>query len=258
MGMRQVRIQIFLLLASTLSLHAQTEELNQFWNEYAFTKDLNKKWALELNVGLTTSSIAEDNNIFYNLTQLYGRIWTHYRPDDRWKISFFYAYYFNKNVPELNQREAPEFRIAAQGMYRLLKDGKCKLNLRARFEDRHLHNEDGYFEAVMRFRFQVRTVYCFTTNENSKDAFYSFISDELFFKTKSQVSGPDFFDRNRATVGLGYFVTDNMQIEVSYANEIMPREPVNQLVNAIQVNVVFNNFLPNIIKSIKPKKTVLE
>lgn len=252
------RFYIFLFITISLNQYAQTNELNQFWNEYAFTKDLRQQWALELNIGLTTSSTADDNDIFYNLTQVYGRGWVHYRPDARWKTSFFYAYYYNKNVPELNQRETPEYRMAVQGIYRLLKEGKCKLNLRGRFEDRHLHNEDGYYEAVMRFRFQFKTVYYFTNNENTKDAFYSFISDELFFKTKSQVSGPNFFDRNRATIGLGYFFTDNIQVEVSYANEIMPREPVNQLVNAFQLNVTFNDFLPNLIKSITPKKTILE
>ncbi|TPG34814.1 DUF2490 domain-containing protein [Flavobacterium pectinovorum] len=256
--MKRIRIHVFLLLAGTLKLYAQTDELNQFWNEYAFTKDLSQKWALELNIGLTTSSVSHDNNIFYNLTQVYGRGWAHYRPDDRWKISFFYAYFFNKNVPELNQKEAPEIRMAVQGMYRLLKEGKCKVNLRARFEDRHLQNEDGYFEAVMRFRFQVRAVYSFTKNDVDKNAFYAFVSDELFFKTKSQVSGPDLFDRNRATIGLGYFLTDDIQIEVSYANEIMPREPINQLVNAFQINIVFNDFLPNLIKSITPKKPIIE
>jgi hypothetical protein len=256
--MKRIRILIFLFLVSSLRLSAQTDELNQFWNEYAFAKDLSQKWALELNIGLTTSSVPQDNNIFYNLTQVYGRGWVHYRPDERWKISFFYAYFFNKNVPELNQNEAPEIRMAVQGMYRLLKERKWKVNLRARFEDRHLHNEDGYFEAVMRFRFQGRVIYSFTNNDVGKNALYGFVSDELFFKTKSQVSGPDVFDRNRATIGLGYFLTDNIQIEVSYANEIMPREPVNQLVNAFQANIVFNNFLPNLIKSMTPKKTVLE
>lgn len=256
--MKRIRIFIVLLLLSFLKMHAQTDELNQFWNEYAFTKDLCQKWALELNIGLTTSSVPQDNGIFYHLTQVYGRGWAHYRPDDRWKISFFYAYFFNKNVPELNQNEAPEIRMAAQGMYRLLKEGKWKVNLRGRFEDRHLLNENGYFEAVMRFRFQGRAVYSFTNNDVGKNALYVFVSDELFFKTKSQVSGPDLFDRNRATIGLGYSLTDDIQLEVSYANEIMPRNPVNQLVNAIQVNITFNNFLPNLIKSMTPKKTILE
>lgn len=256
--MRGIRIHIFLLLVAHISLYSQTDKLNQFWNEYAFTKDLSQKWALELNVGLTTTSVSDDSNIFYNLSQIYGRLWAHYQPDDRWKISFFYAYFFNKNVPELNQQEAPEIRLAAQGLYRLLKDEKWKVSLRGRIEDRHLHNEDGYYEAVMRLRLQVRTVYCFANNENTKNAFYGFASDELFFKTKSQVSGPDLFDRNRATIGLGYFLNDNIQIEISYANEIMPRDPVNQLVNAFQANITFNNFLPNLIRSIAPKKTILE
>lgn len=63
----------------------------------------------------------------------------------------------------------------AQRMYRLPKEGKCKVNLRARFEDCHLPNEDGYFEAVMRFRFQVRAFYSFTKNVIDKNAPYVFV-----------------------------------------------------------------------------------
>jgi hypothetical protein len=248
----------FLLLAGSLSLYCQTDKLNQFWNEYAFTKDLSAKWALELNLGLTTSSIAEDADIFHNLIQVYVRGWAHYSPAERWKISVFYAYFFNKNVPELSQREAPEFRTALQVLYRLVWEDRTKVNLRARFEDRHLHNEDGFFESVERFRFQARAIYPFNGTEIKKNIVYVFISDEVFFKTKSKVSGPDVFDRNRVTLGIGYFITDDIQLEASYANEIMPREQTDQLVNAFQLNIVFNNLVPNLIKSFTPKKPVLE
>lgn len=173
------------------------------------------------------------------------------------RYHFFYAYYYNKNVPELNQDQAPEFRIAAQVTYLLLKQSRLKLNIRSRLEDRHLRNEDGFFEAVGRFRFQARAVYPFKQNI-VKNEFYGFVSDELFFKTKSQVSGSEFFDRNRFTGGLGYFIKDDIQLEISYANEIMPRKQTSQLVNAIQFNVVFNDFFPNLIKSLKPKKRILE
>lgn len=44
---------------------------------------------------------------------------------------------------------------------------------------------------------------------------YAFASDEIFFKTKSQVCGPDVFDRNRAALGLGFDLTADMKIEAS-------------------------------------------
>lgn len=256
--MRRISCFIAVLLCSAQALHGQTDKLNQFWNEYAFTNGLSKEWSMELNFGLTTSSVSDDRNIFYNMTQLYLRGWAHYEPADRWKISFFYAYYYNKNVPELNQNEAPEVRLAVQVLYRLFRENRLKLNFRSRLEDRHLRNDDGFYEAVGRFRFQAKAVYPLTMTETEKDELYAFISDEVFFKTKSQVSGSEFFDRNRFTAGAGYFITSDIQIEISYASEIMPRKQTDQLVNAVQLNVIFNNFFPNLIKSLKPKKTILE
>ena len=256
--MKTISFYTFLLLIITLKVHSQTDKLNQFWNQYIFNKDLSNDWSLELDIGLTTSSIPDDRNIFHNMTQIYGRGWVHYKPAERWKVSFFYAYYFNKNVPELNQREAPEVRFAVQGLYRIIKEARFKLNVRARFEDRHMRNEDGYFEAVGRYRFQIKTVYVLSSNETSRGELYAFMSDELFFKTKSKVSGSEVFDRNRLGAGLGYFLSDNIQVEVSYANEIMPRTQTDKLVNALQINVIFNNFFPNLIKSFAAKRTELE
>ncbi|MTH16617.1 DUF2490 domain-containing protein [Flavobacterium sp. LC2016-01] len=250
-------VTFFLLLASFRS-YSQTEKLNQFWNEYAFTKDLSQKWVLELNFGLTTSGSAENPKMFHNVTQLYVRGWMHYYPAERWKLSLFYAYFYNKNVPELNQEKSPELRSALQATYNLFKQDRLKINLRARFEDRHLENEESNFEAVARFRFQIKAVYPLYFLKIEENSTYLFASEEVFFKTKSAVSGPDFFDRNRATIGLGIPIKKDFQIEVSYANEIMPRDPNNQIVNAVQVNLIFNNLLPNVIKSFQRTKTAVD
>lgn len=248
---------LFLIIVSN-QMQAQTDKLNQFWNEYDFTKDLNQKWVLQLDAGLVTSSTPEDSDIFHNITQFYIRAWAHYYPSERWKVSVFYAYYSNQNVPELNQRKAPEFRTAIQATYNLVKSPQIKVNLRGRIEDRHIENVDHYLEAVERFRFQVKAVCPATTFGLKTKAMYVFASDELFFKTKSQVSGPDLFDRNRASLGIGFTLITNIQLEVAYANEIMPRDPINKVVNAVQVKGIFNNFFPTLIKSFKRKKNAVD
>lgn len=248
----------FLLLLNTAYVSSQTDNLNQFWNEYAFTKDLSQNWVVELNTGFTSSSTPEDSNVFHGITQFYLRGWAHYYPGDRWKLSVFYSYYLNKNVPELNQTKAPEWRSAFQLTYSLLKENRIKVNLRLRLEDRHLHNEDSYFESVERLRFQVKSVYPITDINIHKGVVYSFAADELFFKTNSEVSGPENFDRNRLTLGLGYSFANDLQIEVSYNNEIMPRKEEDKFVNAVQVKLIFNNFLPDLIKTIKRNKKAVD
>lgn len=113
-------------------------------------------------------------------------------------------------------------------------------------------------EAVERFRFQIRTTYPLTKKSTNASTMYVFLSDELFFKTKSQISGPDFFDRNRASLGLGFKMAEDIKIEAAYVNEIMPREGTNKLVNAIQVKGIFNNFFSHVIKPFKRKKNVVD
>lgn len=238
---------IFLFLATGSSSMAQTQEYNQFWNEYAFTRDLNESWSLEANTGFTTSSVPDVSNPFFTFTQFYFRAWGHYYPHNRWKLSAFYAYYYNNNVPELSQRKAPEFRSSIQATYYAIK-ARGRLNFRLRYEDRHLQNDDSYFEAVTRLRIQSKFTYPLFGPKIEKEVLYSFASDEVFFKTKSDISGPDFFDRNRFTIGLGYAFTNDIQFEVSYANEVLPRHERKEIYHALQVNVIFTNFLSNFKK----------
>jgi hypothetical protein len=83
---------------------------------------------------------------------------------------------------------------------------------------------------------------------------YVFVSDEVFFKTKNKVSGPEAFDRNRVIMGCGFAFSDDIKLEASYANEIMPRSGTNKIVNALQVKGVFNNIFSHLAKPFKRKK----
>ena len=247
-----------LIIANRICFAQETQDkkYNQFWNEYAFTHNLSEAWALELDVGVTSSSVPLNNNPFYGITQFYFRGWAHYYPDDRWKLSVYYAYFYNKNVPELSQRKAPEYRSAIQGTYYILR-GRNKLSSRFRIEDRHLQNEEGFFEAVQRFRIQAKYIYPFSGPVIQKNVVYGYASDELFFKTKSKISGPDNFDRNRFIIGLGYVLTDAIQFELAYANETLPRDGTTEIINAVQINVYFTDFL-TVFKSHKREKTAIE
>ncbi|RED24612.1 uncharacterized protein DUF2490 [Flavobacterium cutihirudinis] len=237
---------------------AQTDHLNQFWNQYDFTKDLSQNWVLEADSGFVSSSTPDDSNMFHGITQYYLRGWVHYYPFEKWKFSVFISNYSNKNVPELNQKESREFRTALQTTYNVFQSPAVKINLRARFEDRHLQTDENYMEAVERVRFQVKGVCPLSTLGIKLKKTYIFASDELFFKTKSQVSGPDVFDRNRAMIGCGFAFSDDFKIEAAYANEIMPRSGTDKLVNAFQVKGIFNNLFYHLSKPFKREKNAVD
>lgn len=226
----------------------------QFWNEFAFTHGLKKtKLALELNLGQTWTSTPEHKSMFATNSQLYIRAWLHYYHSARWKFSSFLAYYNNKDVPEINQKKAPELRTAFQAQY-YFKKIPYTLNARFRLEDRKIQNDDKTLEATYRFRLQLRFVYPFNNKFIRRNTYYAIGSNEIMVKTYSYLVGGQFLDRNKFTIGGGYAVSDDLQLEITYVNEYMPRSGSDEMVNALQVNMVFNNLIPTIRKNIKKRK----
>lgn len=250
-----ILIVVFFMLTSTGKSQKNTLRYTQFWNEFAFTRPLKGNWALEFNFGQTWTSPIGGNDFFYTNAQLYARVWVHYFLNPRWKLSYFYAYFSNKDVPEINQRKARELRSAIQAIYYIKKASTYTLTTRMKIEDRHILNKAGVYEAVYRFRDQLRIVVPLNSKYIRQGVIYGIASDELSFKTASEVTGPTFFDRNRFSIGAGYSVTDDMQIELTYADEYLPRTTNDELYNGIQLNVNFNNLLTNIKnKLIKRRK----
>jgi len=247
----RIRLLFFLSLLiinpfTALVVHGQTQSYNQINNELDFNRDLSQHWALEFDAGQSWTTLPGHSNIFSSLAQLYGRAWVHYAPDDKWKISFFYGYYFNKYDPAIDQRAAPEWRSAVQAIY-YIERRRAIISTRFRIEDRHIYNADSVYEAVDRFRAQIKAVYPLNSQYIGWHTVYCIGSEELMFKTSSKVSGSQFFDRNKFTAGFGYGVTKNMQIEITYCNEYIPRA-ISDNYNELQFNVVFNNVLPRLGK----------
>jgi hypothetical protein len=75
---------------------------------------------------------------------------------------------------------------------------------------------------------------------------YFFTAEELLFKPKAKTEGITFFDRNRFEIGAGYLFTDNIQLEMAYLNEFMPRDGYNEMYNALEITLTFNNPLTNL------------
>jgi Protein of unknown function (DUF2490) len=241
------RILIYLIcIILSVEGRGQTLVYNQFWNQYEFTKTLKGKWSLEFDIGQSWTGTPPDNKkMFTYYSQVYFRGWTHFHFSSRWRFSIFFAYFFNKYVPEINQENYPESRLALQATYFIIRK-RYTLLTRMRLEDRHIQNSEGYMEGVYRFRNQLKFVYPFNGNRIRKGIIYGIASDELFFKTASSVTGSQFFDRNRFTAGAGYSVTNDIQVELTYVNDYLPRSPKNKVYNVAQLNVKFNNLLGNV------------
>lgn len=246
---------LFVMLLLTNLSFGQTTTYGQSWNEIQFTTTINEKWSTEVDLASTYSSTASSSNIFEQNIQKSFRGWGHYYLSPRWKLSAFVAYLDNKDVPEIGQFKSPEIRFALQGIYYFHKTGYT-LSTRMRIELRHMRNEEGDYDNVIRYRQQLKYIQPINSKVLREGVVYAVASDELFFKSGTKVTGLSFFDRNRLNIGAGYLFSDDIQVELTYANEYLPRDEENQIVNAASITVTFNNLFKNIKKKLSHKKDI--
>lgn len=245
-----ISILLFAFLFCSSAIYAQTTSYNQFSNEFSDAESIGKKWTLEFNIGQSyTSTPPYNNSMFSKASQFYIRGWAHYYLNPRWKLSYFLALFGNVEIPDIEQAKNMEIRYALQGTYYIHKLGYTLLS-RFRIEDRRIQNEAKTFEAYYRLRTQLKYTQPINGKVIRKGIYYGMAADELFFKTNAAITGKEFFDRNRLTVGMGYAITDDTQIELLYANEILPRPSGNQIFNSYQINVAFSD----LFKKLKDKK----
>ncbi|PBI84216.1 hypothetical protein BSF41_43150 [Flavobacterium sp. ACN2] len=243
---------LFVILLITNS-YGQNTTYNQFWNEIQFNQTLSKKWATEIDFASAYSGTESSSNLFENTIQRSIRGWGHYYFSPRWKFSAFIAYFNNRDVPEIGQFESPETRFALQGIYYFHKTGYT-LSTRMRAEFRHMRNEDDDYENVFRYRQQIKYIQPINSKILRSGVVYAIASDELYFKSGAKVTGESFFDRNRLNIGAGYLFSDDIQVELTYCNEYLPRNSGNQTTNAASLTLTFNNLIRNLKKKIEAKK----
>jgi len=245
---------VFLLLIFSVNVKAQTTSYTQLGNELQFSRAINDRWAAETWLGGTFSSTPAESHVLKTNIQRYIFIWGHYFLSPRWKLSSSFAYYHNKDVPDIGQYFSPEYRLTLQGIYYFHKTGYT-LMTRMRGEFRYMMNADGVFEDKYRYRQMIKFVKPINSQVLRQGVVYFVTTEELLFKPEAKTKGVDFFDRNRFEIGGGYLITDNLQLELTYVNEFMPRDSGNEVYNVIAFTVTFNNLLPNLKEKLTSKSS---
>jgi len=174
-------------------------------------------------------------------------MWAHYYLSPKWKLSSSFAYYYNKDVPDIGQYLSPEYRLTLQAVYFIHKTGYT-LATRMRGEFRYMMNEEGVFEDKYRYRQMLKFVKPLNSQVLRQGVFYFLTTEELLFKPQAKTKGVNFFDRNRFDIGCGYQITDDLAVELAYLNEFVPRDKGNDVYNVMEFTLTFNNLFPNIRK----------
>jgi hypothetical protein len=239
----------FLALFPCMMCMGQTNEYNQISNEFQFTRTLTDKLATEVAINGDFSETPNESQILKTNIQRGINVYGHYQYSSRWKFSSFVARYYNKDVPDIGQYNANEWRFGLQGIYYIKKVG-FTLSTRARAELRFLQNEEGLYEDIYRYRQLIKLMQPLNAKVLRQGVFYTMISEEVIFRSKVNTSGMAHFDRNRLTIGAGYVFTDDLQLELSYTNEYAPRDTGNQLYHIMGATLTINNFVPKVKKKL--------
>jgi hypothetical protein len=243
---------ILVILIFSLKVIAQTTSYNQICNELQFSRAISDKWSGELYLGGTFSSTPYESKVLNTNIQRYFFVWGHYYFSPRWKFSSSFAYYYNKDVPDIGQYFSPEYRLTLQGLYYFHKTGYT-LSTRMRGEFRYIMNEEGVFEDKYRYRQMLKFVKPLNSHVFRKGVIYFMTTEEILFKPGAKTKGVNFFDRNRLEIGAGYLINDDIQLEIAYLNEFIPRDGGNQIYNALELTLTINNLFPNLKKRIFSK-----
>ena len=245
---------ILFLLFLSFGAKAQNSSYNQLNNELQFTRTISQKWAAEIYLGGTFSSTPDQRRVLKTNIQRYIFGWAHYYYSPRWKFSSSLAYYYNKDVPDIGQYFSPEYRLTLQGTYYIHKTGYTLLT-RMRGEFRYIMNADGMFEDKYRYRQMIKFMIPVNSQILRKGVGYFMSAEELLFKPQAKTKGINFVDRNRFEIGGGYLITDDLQLELTYTNEFMPRDNGNEIYNVIALTVTVNNLFQRLKNNIASRSS---
>ena len=248
---------IILMGSMPFCMKAQTTSYNQLSSEFQFGRSITEKWAAEVWFGSAFSSTPNESRVLKTNIQRYFYLWGHYYLSPRWKLSSSIAYFYNKDVPDIGQYFSPEWRLSLQAIYFFHKT-RYTLSTRSRVELRYIMNADSVFEFKFRYRQMLKFMIPLNSRVFRQGVFYAMANEELLFKPDAKTTGVTFFDRNRFEIGGGYFITDDIQVELSYVNEFLPRDNGNEMYNCLSFTFTFNNLLVNLKKKIFPQSAVDE
>jgi hypothetical protein len=235
-----------------LLIKAQTT-YTQIWNEVDLVRAINEKWAGELDLAGTFSNTPSEPRILKTNIQRNFILWAHYQLTPRWKLSSFIAYYRNKDVPDIGQYKAPEWRFAVQGRYYFHKIGYT-LNTDMRAEVRFIANQEGEFEDIYRYHQKLKYIQPLNSQVLRGGVVYLFASEEIIIRSKAKETGLKYFDCNLFTFAAGYLFTDDIQLELAYVNVFIPRDDHDEIDNAISLTLTVNNLLSKVGKLLTGKQ----
>lgn len=154
-----------------------------------------------------------DHKIAGDVNQLLFRVGVKYRPTDylATMIGYGFIHTESEGVPDYAFMEN---RVFQQGTLSHSLLQRSRIRHRFRLEQRFVEGQD----FSNRFRYCLFADIPFTDKGMGRDGWYAALYDELFINlADNDIMKP--FDRNRAYVGIGYKIKDNLGIQLGYMRQ---------------------------------------
>ncbi len=210
------------LALALLSPPAQALDLvpsAQMWSEVDVSARLSRQWTAQVDVQYSRQGDNGGTNFLSYNQQLAVRPWLHFYVRPWLRLSTFAGLWDNFAIAEVGNRAYPEFRTALQAsVYQYL--SASTIAHRLRIENRMIRDKQFSYEDVARLRYQLKYVKPIARSEITKGTNYFVGFDEIFINGGSQVTGHNLFDQNRAFVGIGRALGDDVLMEIGYFNQV--------------------------------------
>jgi hypothetical protein len=228
----------------------------QLWNEALFSARINKKWVAKLDLFWSLSSDKEDKNNIVKHPINYGiRAGAHYFLKPKFRLTPTIGYWYNMEVPAINQKPQWEIRPALDAqVFRVF--GRFTLFNRLRYESRFIKElETNKNSHEFRLRYMPKIFMAINGKVIRERTFYAILSDEIFIIPGDEV----FINQNRFTMGLGYCFTNNFTLETAWMKRLSNAKNQPDIINEVfSLSCTFNNFLQHFnANTSKPKKSDL-
>ncbi|WP_083921296.1 DUF2490 domain-containing protein [Cytophaga aurantiaca] len=249
-----VIIRFFLFFSFVIfsnSIFAQHKKFSQAYIETDFTTKPIKRYLFELDLTQGTSADTGQTNILKYRSYAIVNPWFHFYPTRVIKLSLGGFYRHDLDVEEINQNSMNEYRISAYALFNI-SSRKFYLSHRAGIDLRWLMYDDNT-QYRTQLRYRLKAIMPINKKELVKGTFFLSFSEEILFSKVNNPKRTQLINLFLTNVGLGYCLTDNIQIEPGYSCQYHPLFGTDSstLTNVWNIRFTFNNIFIGYLKDKK-------
>ncbi len=219
---------LWLFVGLSAEVHGQKVEQTG-WLMLSYQQKLSRHWQLSADVQLRSANQLEF------LENILARPGIGYIISEKQTATLGYTYFVTREKQNDETAITTEHRIFEQFAYKQTGE-RATFNHRLRLEQRFLEKDNsGIFAQRLRYMFRLKVP--FKSGNSKKGIFYA-LQNETFLnaQNRDKING-NYFDQNRAYLGLGFTFSDQYELEAGYLLLYQIKEEINSRKHIFQLTL---------------------